>query len=57
MYQGGESLKLGIMRDKKKRTIEVEIPANQRGSLFAPPAAKPARVPLPPKPALETAST
>ena len=56
-YQGGESLKLGIMRDKKKRTIEVEIPANQRGSLFAPPAAKPARVPLPPKPAPETAST
>ena len=56
-YQGGESLKLGIMRDKKKRTIKVEIPANQRGSLFAPPAAKPARVPLPPKPALETAST
>ena len=56
-YQGGESLKLGIMRDKKKRTIEVEIPANQRGSLFVPPAAKPARVPLPPKPAPETAST
>lgn len=56
-YEGGESLKLGIMRDKKKRTIEVEVPANQRGSLFAPPAAKPARVPLPPKPAPETAST
>lgn len=56
-YQGGESLKLGIMRDKKKRTIEVDIPANQRGSRFAPPAAKPARVPLPPKPAPETAST
>jgi C-terminal processing protease CtpA/Prc len=56
-YESGESLKLGIMRDKKKRTIEVEIPADQRGSLFAPPAAKPARVPLPPKPAPETAST
>ncbi len=56
-YEGGESLKLGIMRDKKKRTIEVEIPANQRGALFAPPAAKPARVPLPPKPAADTAST
>jgi len=56
-YESGESLKLGIMRDKKKRTIEVEIPADQRGALFAPPAAKPARVPLPPKPAPETAST
>jgi C-terminal processing protease CtpA/Prc len=56
-YQGGESLKLGIMRDKKKRTIKVEVPANQRGSLFAPPAVKPARVPLPPKPAPEAAST
>jgi len=56
-YESGESLKLGIMRDKKKRTIEVEIPANQSGSLFVPPAAKPARVPLPPKPAAETAST
>ena len=56
-YRAGESLKLGIMRDKKKRTIEVEIPANQRGSLFTPPPAKPARVPLPPKPAPETAST
>jgi C-terminal processing protease CtpA/Prc len=56
-YEGGESLKLGIMRDKKKRTIEVQLPANQRGSLFAPPEAKPARVPLPPAPAPETAST
>jgi C-terminal processing protease CtpA/Prc len=56
-YESGESLKLGIMRDKKKRTIEVEIPLNQSGSLFVPPAAKPARVPLPPKPAPVTAST
>jgi len=56
-YEGGESLKLGIMRDKKKRTIEVEIPANKHGSLFEPPEVKPARVPLPPKPVPETAST
>ena len=56
-YESGESLMLGIMRDKKKRTIEVEIPFNQRGALFAPPAAKPARVPLPPRPAADTAST
>lgn len=56
-YEGGESLELGIMRDKKKRTIEVEVPANHRGSLFAPPAANPARIPRPPKPAPEAAST
>jgi len=56
-YQGGEKLKLGIMRDKKKRTLEIEVPDNHRGALFAPSAAKPARAPLPPKPAPETAST
>ena len=56
-YQVGEKLKLGIMRDKKKRTLEIEVPDNHRGSLYAPAAAKPARVPLPPKPAPETAST
>ncbi len=56
-YRGGEKLKLGIMRDKKKRTLEIEVPDNHRGALFAPPAAKPARAPLPPKPAPETAST
>ncbi len=33
-YQGGESLRLGIMRDKKKRTLDVEIPADQRGMLL-----------------------
>lgn len=33
-YQGGEKLKLGIMRDKKKRTLDIEIPAEQRGALF-----------------------
>lgn len=56
-YQSGEKLKLGILRDKKKRTIEVEIPADYRGLLFAPPAAKPARVPTPPRAATETVST
>ncbi len=38
-YESGETIKLGIMRDKKKRTLEIEVPADQRGSLFAPPAA------------------
>ncbi len=32
-YQAGEKLKLGIMRDKKKKTIDIEIPADHRGSL------------------------
>jgi len=56
-YQSGETLKLGIMRDKKKRTLDVVVPENHHGSLFEPPAAKPARAPVPPKPPLETAST
>ncbi|HSG98045.1 MAG TPA: PDZ domain-containing protein [Woeseiaceae bacterium] len=32
-YAPGEKLKLGIMRDKRKRTIDVEIPADRHGSL------------------------
>ena len=32
-YQPGEKLKLGIMRDKKKLTIDVEIPADHHGNL------------------------
>lgn len=32
-YQSGEKLELGIMRDKKKVTIDVEIPADQHGRL------------------------
>ena len=56
-YESGESLKLGIMRDKKKRTLDVEVPADHHGSLFAPLPAKPARAPAPPKPVSETAST
>ncbi len=30
-YQAGEEVKLGIMRDKKKRTLDIEIPADFRG--------------------------
>lgn len=37
-YQAGETLKLGIVRDKKKRTLDVEIPARQSGMLFERPA-------------------
>ncbi len=32
-YSSGETLKLGIMRDKKKVTVDVEIPADYRGNL------------------------
>jgi len=56
-YESGESLKLGIMRDKKKRTLDVEVPADHHGSLFAPMPAKPARAPAPPQPAPAKAST
>ena len=59
-YESGESLKLGIMRDKKKRTLDVEVPADHHGSLFTPLPAKPARVPVAPvapKSVPETAST
>ena len=33
-YQAGEKLQLGIMRDKKTLTIDIEIPADQHGSLL-----------------------
>ena len=46
-YAAGEKLELGIMRDKKRLTIDVEIPADFQGS--AVPAA-PAPVPAAPAP-------
>lgn len=50
-YQSGEKLKLGIMRDKKKRTLDVEIPADRQGMLFEQQKdiVTPAKAPLPPK--------
>ena len=51
-YQAGESLKLEIMRDKKRRTLEVEIADDLTGHV-APrlaPVVRPARVPSPPRP-------
>lgn len=33
-YQAGEQLKLGIMRDRKKMTLDVEIPADQHGNVL-----------------------
>jgi S1-C subfamily serine protease len=45
-YQPGESLKLDIMRDKRKRTLDIEIP-DDRSSMLLPEAARtlPARAP------------
>ena len=61
-YQSGEKLKLGIMRDKKKRTLDVEIPTDKHGSLFDGPEQemRPAAAPLPmraPVPPVETTRT
>ncbi len=50
-YKSGEKLKLGIMRDKKKRTLNVEIPENHLGLLleeFLRPV-RPAKAPTPPQ--------
>ncbi|MCH9696383.1 MAG: PDZ domain-containing protein [Gammaproteobacteria bacterium] len=51
-YEAGDSLKLGIMRDKRKRTLEIEIPeSDQQGMLLEPGAplpVLPARAPAPP---------
>ena len=35
-YQPGESLKLEIMRDKRSRTLEIEIPDDRHSRLFIP---------------------
>ncbi|MGI9238534.1 MAG: PDZ domain-containing protein [Woeseiaceae bacterium] len=50
-YQGGEKLKLGIMRDKKKKTLEIEIPSDTHGALFEEQRnrLRPAEAPVPPK--------
>jgi C-terminal processing protease CtpA/Prc len=61
-YQGGEKLKLGIMRDKKKKTLEIEIPADSHGSLFEGTRhpVRPAMAPIPakaPRPVRETSRT
>lgn len=56
-YESGETLELGIMRDKKKRTVKVEVPADAHSSLSEPKPAKPARAPVPAVPPADTAST
>jgi C-terminal processing protease CtpA/Prc len=56
-YQPGESLKLQIMRDKRKRTLDIEMPDNR--SSMAPPAPPPVRpaVAPAPRPKLEIQKT
>ena len=56
-YQSGENLQLGIMRDKKKLSLDIAVPADHRGSLFAPPAARPVKTPVAPRPAPVSVST
>jgi S1-C subfamily serine protease len=49
-YQPGEKLKLEIMRDKRSRTLEIEIPDDRHSQLFVPgKAPRPAAAPIPPR--------
>jgi C-terminal processing protease CtpA/Prc len=48
-YQPGEKLELEIMRDKRKRTLDIEVPDNRSSML--PPAPLPARPAAAPAPA------
>ena len=51
-YQSGETLKLEIMRDKKRRTLDVEVPDGLTSGLMpaVAPAARPARSHAPVRP-------
>lgn len=51
-YQSGETLQLEIMRDKKSRTLEVEVPDGMSSGLVpeVAPAVRPARAPAPVRP-------
>ena len=40
-YEAGDTVKLGIMRDKKKRTLEIEIPESDHHGMRFDPAARP----------------
>ena len=49
-YQGGETLELEIMRDRKREKLSIEVPDNRR-SFFAPGPVAPVEAPLPVEPA------
>jgi len=57
-YQAGESLEIEIIREKKRRKLEISMP-DDRTSMFwvAPKQVLPARAPAAPKPALLTEKT
>lgn len=47
-YQAGESLQLEIMRDRRKRTLEIEIPDDRKSMMWrTTPAPRPAAAPRP----------
>lgn len=53
-YQSGETLKLEIMRDKKRRTLEVEVPEGMSSGLLPEiaPAVRPTQAPVRARPPL-----
>lgn len=60
-YQPGESLQLEIMRDKRKRTLEIEIPDDPKSMMWSPsPSPRPVAAPRPapaPAPAARSEKT
>ena len=57
-YQPGETLELEVLREKKKRTLEVAIPDDRHSHVRpAPMPARPAIVPIPPRPATPSETT
>lgn len=47
-YQPGETLKIDIMRDKRKRTLDIEIPDNRQGMRWVGDGTRPAIADVPP---------
>jgi S1-C subfamily serine protease len=49
-YQAGESIEIEVMRDKRKRTLEIEVPDNRQSRLFErAPKPRPAAAPRAPR--------
>jgi len=57
-YQAGESLEIEVIRDKKRRKLDITVPDDRTSMLrVTPERAKPARVPAAPRPGLLTEKT
>jgi C-terminal processing protease CtpA/Prc len=57
-YQPGETLELEILRDKKNRTLNIEMPDDRSSMILPAPApVRPAAVPVAPRPAVASATT